>query len=167
MEDAFEKLEELKSLEVDSPVAPTANKKKLDTAFAKAMKELDLKDIVEEAPPVSLENEAEVYKSMASEIEAKTETDLVADLKVHLDSDDDDSGIPRFDPSSTNTDKFLDEAFQSALKEVEKQKGPIDAKSLLDDKEMMKEIEAIFEEGSQQLMEGLDDIRQEQVRTGL
>jgi hypothetical protein len=50
------------------------------------------------------------------------------------------------------------------LKEV-KVNNPSISKSILDDKEIMKEIEVIFERGNEKLMASLEEIRTEQVRT--
>jgi hypothetical protein len=50
------------------------------------------------------------------------------------------------------------------MKEV-KLNNPSIAESILDDKEIMKEIEVIFERGNEKLMASLEEIRKEQVRT--
>jgi hypothetical protein len=73
------------------------------------------------------------------------------------------SDIP---PSEQDTQKFMDRAIQEALEDARKM-APGDARkmsdSILDDEEIMKEIEEIFERGNEKLMAGLEEIRQEQV----
>jgi hypothetical protein len=84
---------------------------------------------------------------------------LPTTLKV---TDGDDDGV------DISTEQFMDRALQEALKEVTVKNPKIlgtDAKSVLDNKEIMREIEGIFDQGNEKLMASLEDIRLEQVRS--
>jgi hypothetical protein len=70
-------------------------------------------------------------------------------------------GLTTGDPAER--DQFMDAALQEALQDV-KVNNPELTDSILDDKEIMKEIESIFEQGNEKLMATLEEIRQEQVR---
>ena len=65
------------------------------------------------------------------------------------------------------TDEMMKRALQEALIEVRKN-APMDPasdpKSILNDKEMMKELNAIFDRANDQLLASISDIRKEQVR---
>lgn len=65
--------------------------------------------------------------------------------------------------SSPSTEQFMQVALQEALQQV-RVNNPRMNDSILDDKEIMKEIEGIFEQGNEKLMASLEEIRQEQVR---
>jgi hypothetical protein len=60
-------------------------------------------------------------------------------------------------------EEFMNQALDEALKEVKVNK-PSSVDSILDDKEIMQEIGAIFERGNDKLMESLEEMRREQVR---
>jgi hypothetical protein len=70
-------------------------------------------------------------------------------------------------PTEQDTQKFMDLAIQEALEEARRMAPAADASkmsdSILDDEEIMKEIEEIFEKGNEKLMASLEEIRQEQV----
>jgi len=71
--------------------------------------------------------------------------------------------------SSVDSTDFMDSALQEALKEVKVNNPKIlgtDAKSVLDNQEIMKEIQDIFEQGNEKLLASLEDIRKEQVSAG-
>jgi len=160
MEEAFRQLEELKDIDGDIPPLPE-RKKKQDEAFARAMQELNLKDIAD-LPEASIESEAELYKDMASELADKTETDMIDDLKRDLGGTP--TIMPKFDPNTRDTEKFLEEALEQALADAErKAKTEINKESLLDNKEIMKEIEKIFDRASAELLEGIEEMRVEQM----
>lgn len=78
------------------------------------------------------------------------------------------SSIP---DSVKDKDDFLNRAIQEALEEANKlaqQNSQGEKKitdTILDDEELMKEIEDIFEQGNEKLLASLEDIRQEQVRS--
>lgn len=161
MEEAFRQLEELKAFDGDSPPLPE-RKKKQDEAFAKAMQELNLKDIAD-LPEASVESEVELYKDMAVELSETTETDLIATVKSELGGSP--TVMPRFDPAARDTEKFLEKALDQALAEAEKKaQTEINKESLLDNKEIMKEIEKIFDKANAELLEGIEEMREEQVR---
>lgn len=162
MEDAFRQLEKLKSLD-DEKIPLPEWKKQQDDAFAKAIQGLDLKDIVEQPPEPSVESEAELYKNMASELSSKKETDLIDDVKSDLGISPT-SSIPQFDPTQRDTDQFMETALDQALEEAEQKANmQIKKESLLDNKEIMKEIEKIFEKANEELLDGLEEMREEQV----
>ena len=167
MEDAFRQLEELESID-DLDLAGLGaagdsqeerRKKKSDAAFAKAMEKLDLKDISAN-PPASPESQVELYKDMAEELSmAESEDDLVADLKSDLELD----GVvaPSIDAKN---EEFVNKAIDEALKDAKEQNADVgDKEAFLDNKEIMSEIEKIFDRANDQLMEGLEEIRTEQV----
>ena len=181
MEDAFRELEALQSL--DEPERPKEKPKEKDEAFAKAMGNLDLKDILSKVDDdndddysktktPSLESELEIFKDMASELELASEKEelIVADFKSDLllaDDDDidiDNDGVPAFD-----TEKFMDQAIEEALKEAKERNSDVeqimgDKEAFLDNKEIMSEITKIFDVANDELLEGLEEIRIEQVR---
>ena len=182
MEDAFRELEALQSL--DEPERPKEKPKEKDEAFAKAMGNLDLKDILSKVDDdndddsktktPSLESELEIFKDMASELELASEKEelIVADFKSDLllaDDDDididiDNDGVPAFD-----TEKFMDQAIEEALKEAKERNSDVeqiigDKDAFLDNKEIMSEITKIFDVANDELLEGLEEIRTEQVR---
>jgi hypothetical protein len=160
MDDAFRQLDELKALDDDDFTIPD-RKKKQDEAFAKAMKELDLKDIAEEKP-APIESEVELYKDLASEMESTTETDLIAGIKTDLGGTP--TSFPMFDPTTRDTEKFMEQALDQALQEAEKKAQiEINKESLLDNKEIMKEIEKIFDKANTDLLAGIEEMRMEQV----
>jgi hypothetical protein len=64
------------------------------------------------------------------------------------------------DPAATEA--FMEEALQEALQEVQIN-NPRVASSILDNQEIMREIETIFDQGNAKLLASLEEIRQEQV----
>ena len=119
-----------------------------------------------DAPPP--EKEVQIYKEMVQEMEETDEDELYSDVLKDMGGvptkKDNPPSIPLDDtPLKKSTEDFMNQALDEALKEV-KVKNPSSADSILDDKEIMQEIEAIFERGNEQLMESLEDIRKEQVR---
>jgi len=171
MEDAFKELEALKSLG-DSNL-PEEPRKEKDEAFAKAMEGLDLKDILSQVDDegtksdVSPESELGLYKDMASELDvAASEEELIAaDFKTDLEmADTDGDGVPAID-----TKKLMDKAINEALVEAKEQDSNVDVddakEAFLDNKQIMSEIEKIFDKANDELLEELEEIREEQVRT--
>ena len=182
MEAAFRELENLKSLDDDG--SGSEPPKMADEAFAKAMEDLDLKDFVESPPPPATpEKEIQSYQEMVSELEQRDEDELYSDVMSDMGSSESSapaqaaeapkslsSIIPDLnDPTSVqDTQKFMDQALTEALAEA-KAKAASDgqqvaSENVLDNKEIMKEIEQIFEDANTKLMDGLEEIRQEQVR---
>jgi hypothetical protein len=157
MEDAFRQLADLNALGDDSFTVPE-KKVQQDEAFAKAMQDLDLKGIKPSTP----EAEAALYSDMASEISGASEFELIDDVKSEMGGSK--TIFPKFDQSSRDTELFMEKALDEAIKEAQaKGDASVDKESLLDNKEIMTEIEAIFDRASEQLLEGLEDIRKEQV----
>ena len=168
MEDAFKQLEGLKSLGDGSEIP---DKKKKDEAFAKAMDELDLQDVT--PPPVTPELEVKLYEDMVTEVADKDDEDLYSDVLADISgnpkgfakpSSSKQMIIPDFDPKQQGTEEMMNKALEEALSEA-KARGnvEIDTESLLNDKDIMKEIEVIFDRANDQLMAGLQEIRTEQV----
>lgn len=160
MEDAFRQLENI--VGGDDSFSVPEQKDQQDEAFAKAMQGLDLKGM-EDIPSTTPEAEVALYSEMASEIDGASELDLIDDVKTALGGSK--TAIPKFDPNVRDTEKFMEKALDEAIEEARKNgEANIDKESLLDNKEIMKEIEAIFDRANDQLLEGLEDIRKEQVR---
>lgn len=159
MEDAFKELDGLKSLGDDAFAVP--DRKVQDEAFAKAMEQLDLQGL-EDVEPSTPEAEAALYSDMAAELAGASEIDLIDTVKTELGGSK--TEIPKFDPKSRETEKFMEKALGEAIEEASAKAG-VDKESLLDNKEIMTEIEAIFERANDQLLDGLEDIRKEQVGT--
>lgn len=191
MEDAFRRLEELTfpdmsggdigesqkgrgfggSSSSSSPGARTGGKKKTaaerDEAFARAMKELDLKDFV--APTAGLEAEAELYKDMAAEVAAAGGSDDGLRAALTVDLMDADEVLER--ARTRATERFMDRAIDEALRDAVRGRGEdddaepmMDRDTLLDNKEIMGEIEKIFDKANEELLRGIEEIRAEQVR---
>jgi hypothetical protein len=179
MADAFKELESLQSLGNEKlPERPSGKKpKEKDEVFAKAIEGLDLKDILSQieaesgdsattSTSVSPEAEVELYKDMATELDvASSNEDLIAaDLKNDLElAESNEAGVPVID-----TQKFMDKAIREALAEAKEQDGSVDIddakESFLDNKEIMSEIEKIFDKANDDLLQELEEIRVEQVR---
>lgn len=175
MEDAFKELESLQSLGDEKlPERPSGDKpKEKDEVFAKAIEGLDLKDILSKievesgdsaSTSMSPEAEIELYKDMASELDvASSNEDLIAaDLKNDLElAESNETGVPTVD-----TQKFMDKAIREALAEAKEQDGSVDVddakEAFLDNKEIMSEIEKIFDKANDDLLEELEEIRVEQ-----
>lgn len=65
--------------------------------------------------------------------------------------------------SEASAEQLMENALQEALREV-KVNNPRLSASLLDDREIMREIEGIFNQGNERLIANLEDIRREQVQ---
>jgi hypothetical protein len=63
-----------------------------------------------------------------------------------------------------SNEQILEDALKEALSEVHLNNPRISDMSILDDKEIMREIEAVFDAGNAKLLESLDEVRREQVR---
>jgi hypothetical protein len=163
MEDAFLQLERLSFVGDRLATSPLLDeneqeqKTKRDAAFAKAIKELNLKDIID-TPPESAELLADIYTNRETELSsASSGDDLAANLISDLELD--------FADAIVTKDKvFMKQAIDEALKEAQEQSDDLVQKdSLLDNKEIMAEIEKIFDRANEQLLQGLEEIRSEQV----
>lgn len=150
MEQAFEKLESLASLDEDSVSAPP---KKRPTTKETSSSSLPL------------EQEIEVYKNLVGESESKQDvySDVLADMVTEKSTSSSTSAA-----SSTSSNILDDPAMQQALAEAMQEaaaKNPNTASSSpLDDQEIMEEIKVIMERGNAELLASLEEIRQEQVR---
>ena len=177
MDDAFKQLEGLQDLGGD--VLSNPEKEKQKEAFAKAMENLDLKDVIDSPPESTPEKELKIYQEMASEVAEKDDTSLysevIGDMQDKVTSSPSTgkgfgkpvtsatSDVLSFDRKDKETEELFNAALEEALAEAKKKSSErIDKDSLLNDKEIMKEIEKIFDRANDQLMEGLDEIRQEQ-----
>jgi len=121
MDNAFRELEALQSLEDGILERPTEKPKEKDEIFTKAMDDLDLKDILstvteEDADPPPLESEIELYKDMASELDAASSEEklIVADFKSDLLLADDD-GDDEIDIDNNNNDVVNQHSIQMNL----------------------------------------------------
>jgi hypothetical protein len=66
--------------------------------------------------------------------------------------------------TGATNDELLEDALKEALEEVQLNNPRISENSILNDQEIMREIEDIFEKGNVKLLESLEEIRREQVR---
>lgn len=183
MEDAFRQLEELTFLGgldgLDGDENDQKQKQRKNEAFARAMKELNLQDIIKEeaeegSAPFSMtastfESEVELYKDMAEELSlAESEEDIVLDLKNDILSATSDIDQQQAELTNKLMDRAIDEALQEAREQVtDESSASLDKGSFLDNKEIMSEIEKIFDKANAQLLEGIEEIRSEQVRSRL
>mmetsp|Transcript_4634 Transcript_4634/g.11780 ORF Transcript_4634/g.11780 Transcript_4634/m.11780 type:complete len:425 (-) Transcript_4634:1958-3232(-) len=176
MDDAFRQLEELASLgglDDSDGEYDEKRKQRKDEAFARAMKELNLQDIIKEEEKKdgvqpstsSLESEVELYKDMAEELSvAESEEDIVLDLKEDILSATTSSASDQAEMTNKLMDKAIDEALVEAREQVaDKESVALDKESFLDNEEIMSEIEKIFDKANAQLLEGLEEIRTEQM----
>lgn len=121
-------------------------------------------------PSVPMEKEVQLYQDMIKELETTDEQELYDAILSEMGASRDDTW-----PASTivdledelsgeNNEAFMNQAFQDAMNELERE-NPSVTRDIFNDKELMREIEAIFERGNEKLMESLEDIRKEQVST--
>ena len=188
MDQAFRQLSSLDSLLDDDN-----DKKPSSTSMAPLDDESKTQLLQSSQEPPSLEQEIQVFKGLLEDSE-RDAVDLYADVleemggtpqeQIQLDeatptqqilvqetikptsmSGSSDMRLP----SETETQALLDQAIQEALEEA-RNMAPSEAArkklsdSILDDEDIMKEIEEIFERGNEQLLASLEEIRQEQVR---
>ena len=71
------------------------------------------------------------------------------------------------DGVTISNEQLLDDALKEAMNEVQLNHPQLNERSILNDKEMMQEIETIFDRGNAQLIESLEEIRREQVSSSL
>jgi hypothetical protein len=167
MADAFRQLGDLDSLGDGEEAKPASQPIKKATLSSPD----ESLPSVEPAPP---EKEVQMYKAMVKDLEQQNEDDLYSNVLADMGGS---AGPkePQASPTTSvdviesgttlgETDDFMNQALNEAMKEV-KLNNPSIAESILDDKEIMKEIEVIFERGNEKLMASLEEIRKEQVRT--
>jgi hypothetical protein len=125
---------------------------------------------------IAPEKEVELYKGMVQELESTDEEDLYSTVlqdmggtKPLKSSSATTARAPVIgdigdqDPTTTSREKFINDALEEALKEVKVNNPTSSVDSILNDKEIMKEIEGIFERGNEKLLESLEELRVEQV----
>ena len=123
-----------------------------------------------DAETSSPEKEVQMYTDMVKDLEDQSEDQLYSDVLKDMGGDS--ATTPKSAPSSPaapspkidlngDTEEFMNQALKEAMSEV-KINNPKISKSILDDQEIMKEIEEIFDRGNEKLMESLEEIRQEQ-----
>ena len=177
MEKAFRELEALQSLDDDDDDDNNPSSlpvKGFDTATT------SLVDAITTTPAseVTPEKEVQMYQDMVKELENKNEDDLYSDVLADMGGTTAASSQSRSaaksplssilgkndrdDVSQRDRDDFMNQALEEALQDVQLN-NPSISKSILDDQEMMKEIEAIFERGNEKLLASLEEIRDEQV----
>ena len=188
MNDAFRQLESLGSLDDDDDLAAAAAAAKKKVQLDEQAKAA-LSDV--EAP--SLEKEAAAFTKMLSDDDQDAYQDVMSDLggtpkefdaasnpsssgksqasrtsvSVIEDASPSQQSIPK---SEEDPESFMNQAIQEALEEARSMSptepggsGRKMSDSILDDEEIMKEIEEIFEKGNEKLMASLEEIRKEQV----
>jgi hypothetical protein len=166
MADAFRQLGDLDSLGDGEEAKPASQPIKKPTLSSPD----ESLPSVEPAPP---EKEVQMYKAMVQDLEDQSEDDLYSNVLADMGgsagpkepqaSPTTSVDVIESDTTLGETDEFMNQALNEAMKEV-KLNNPSIAESILDDKEIMKEIEVIFERGNEKLMASLEEIRQEQVR---
>jgi hypothetical protein len=170
MADAFRQLGDLDSLG-DGEIADDSSSPDVTESTKKFSSLDDPLPVTEPAPP---EKEVQMYKAMIKDLEEKNEDDLYSNVLADMGG----SSVPKEEPAASplsvdvinadttlgETEEFMNKALAEALEEV-KVNNPSISKSILDDKEIMKEIEVIFDRGNEKLMASLEEIRTEQVRT--
>lgn len=167
MAEAFRQLDSLDSLgesdDADSASPLPDGIAKVDTT------ELEEASSTQDLSP---EKEVQMYKNMMeSDLEGQSEDDLYSDVLKDMGANAEKTpksarlsvDQATLTPNEEDTEEFMNQALEEAVKEVNVN-NPSISKSVLDDKEIMKEIEEIFERGNEKLMESLEEIRQEQVR---
>jgi hypothetical protein len=171
MAEAFRELEALGPLG-DDDFQPKSRIDDTRKGFQEVDVELPLKS---EATP---EAQVRLYKDMYTESE-KSETELYSDLLSDMGGtppspkpaepfeEEPVELIESLKRTPEDLDMFMNNALAEALAEA-RSKTPdelaFDAENALNDKEMMKEIEEVFEKANKELLASIEEIRTEQVR---
>jgi hypothetical protein len=156
MAEAFRELDALMSLG-----EPTIKKMKIHS------KSIDKPIIpkIDDAP----EKEIQLYKDMINELKTTKEDGLydtiLADMGGLL------TGIGQLIETDTmetdlrpdDTEELLTQALEEALNDIKEKIPMVNSDNILDNKEIMKEIEVLFDRGNKKLLENLEEIRKEQV----
>ena len=150
MEEAFRKLDNLDSLGDGTPSSERDNDSN-ETSIEYVSSS--------STSSVPFEKEIEVYKTMVDESESKEDVygNVLADMMTVGTTTPGSSSSP----TSPLDDPVMQQALADALQEAST-KNPT-ASEALNNKEIMKEIEAIMERGNAELMASLEQIRREQV----
>ncbi len=185
MEDAFSSLNELSSLGSNDDTT------KVSQTNIKA--DIDLLTNLDTSSEKSSEDEIKLYRDLMQELETEGEDGIYDNIldelsisennskstRVFKDVDgigslvNDEEEILTAVDISQNTDELMNKALEEAMKEVSVTTSEnidnIDKEivslpeSILNDEEMMKEINAIFDRANEKLLDGISEIRQEQV----
>jgi len=192
MEEAFASLNELGSPDLGTPAKSSESKLNLDGDIGTSSSEelqadngdLSLDEVKlykEMYTEVEKDEGAEVYDDILGELSGETVSRPAAGSSiagkgfgktsaVPLDDADgigainvDDDELLTAIELSQDTDEFMRKALEEALDEAKIQtKSPTIDESLLNDKELMKEINAVFDKANEQLLAGVADIKKEQ-----
>lgn len=175
MADAFRQLDALESLGSDEDAAEPAEKTQLPPPIDSTAASISSPEDVPATEAATPEKEVQMYKEMVKELEQQNEDDLYSNVLSEMGGTQpapppaavnpeaqSSSAEPTTTALNSDTEEFMNQALAEAMAEV-KVNNPSIADSILDDKEIMKEIEEIFERGNEKLMESLEEIRQEQV----
>jgi uncharacterized membrane-anchored protein len=153
MEMAFAQLNELESIDATFEI---------DTAdMEKAIMGIDLT-----TDTLSPEEELKLYQELYQDLDQDSNA-LVETVKNEIGE----KFMQRSDKETPtlgdrNQDDFMNQALEQAMREIQAEApGAADlAHAIRHDKDLMKEIEAIFDNGNNELLASLEDIRKEQVR---
>lgn len=167
MEKAFQQLSSLQSWGTnENDVLSPLLKKPIEPLRERNFTKLD-----DNADPTP-ESEVQMYKSLIQELEQTNEDDLYNNVLKDMGG-----GIPStrnnrirdsstqnpFDNTPSSPDSLMEQALNEALRDVQMNtRSSVD--SVLNDKEIMREIEEIFQRGNEKLIESLEEMRREQVR---
>ena len=173
MADAFRRLESLESVgDLSSKEQPKMPKQ---AAAAEQMTQAAKAALPSYKPPVPLEKEAQMYQEMVKELESMNEDELYDSILMDMGDEELTAKVASPTASAAESltqglpqatggvnDELMNQALEAAITEIDKD-YPALKDSILNDKELMKEIEAIFDKGNEKLMLSLEDIRKEQV----
>ncbi|GKY96492.1 hypothetical protein MPSEU_000608600 [Mayamaea pseudoterrestris] len=180
MADAFRRLESLESLDDSASNKSKRPPKASPESMKQAAKSVQNAIASQSKPSVPLEKEAQMYKKMVTELETMDEQDLYQSILGDMGGADEESySTPAASSTADATsspissrdgllkaelsinDELMNQALEAAMTEIEKD-YPALKNSILNDKELMQEIEAIFDRGNEKLIGSLEDIRKEQ-----
>lgn len=178
MERAFQQLERLSFSPEESKI-PENNVTTATAAVTKIQASVEdlqlLSSQTTSLPTPTPEQEVVLYKNMLQELEQTTEEDLYSNVLQDMgggSTASSNTSASATRPANTNVVEptppkpitsadFLNQALAEALQQVQVN-SPSAVDSILDDPQFMNEIEAIFERGNAQLLEGLEAVRREQ-----
>ena len=178
LHDAFRQLDALDSLLDNDEKPPPPPPKPINRT---AVPPLDKSD-------ASPEQEMQLYKDMVEELESTLEEDLYSDVLADMGGTGKkkDKKITTTEPTAEDetteltsllesksigsdktksTEDFMNQALEEAIRDVKVNNPKSAVDNILNDKEIMEEIEAIFERGNKELLASLEKLREEQVRT--
>lgn len=150
MAEAFRQLDELTSLGATPTLVKSSS--------------IQVDEVELEAPPAaSLEDELQTYKHLVQELESSSGDQLYEEMLSDMGEEGGRGLSKQEDDADTATQAMFQQAMQQALHDAKAQNPNISAKSVLDDQDIMKEIEDIFDKANRKLMDSLEEIRSEQV----